>query len=149
MPYLSLNALATAAHPSMNPASALTFLLGHTELLPTLGYWEQDENHRIVCVLAPRHGGGTLEPAAFVGRLPWETGGEPLVGWDEVRARFERRETFHELVLRYTGPAGRVHHTRHTLQARFDAAGGFIGYHGVFEDLTHLVALARGLIEPA
>ncbi|MET0332920.1 MAG: EAL domain-containing protein [Rhizobacter sp.] len=143
MSYLALNALAAAAHPSMNVASALTFLFNHTELLPNLGYWEQDEAHRIVCMLAPRSSAATLDTSVFIGRTPWEMGGEPVGGWGETRGKFERHEPFDELVLCYTSPSGEQHHISHTLQARFDAAGRFVGYHGVFKDVTRRVLMER------
>jgi diguanylate cyclase (GGDEF)-like protein/PAS domain S-box-containing protein len=143
MSYLALNALAAAAHPSMNAASALAFLFNHTELLPNLGYWEQDEQHRIVCMLAPRSSEGALDTSVFIGRTPWDMGGEPPGGWDLVRPQFERHEPFNELVLRYRSPRGEVHHISHTLQARHDAQGGFVGYHGVFKDVTRRVAMER------
>jgi diguanylate cyclase (GGDEF)-like protein/PAS domain S-box-containing protein len=127
-------------------AAAFEGLLQRTGLLPNLHYWEYDAQHRLVRVIGPQVGAVRFEGTTHLGKTLREMGGTLLGmpgGWPEVDALFERRESFTELVVRYTSASGTVRFIAHTGEPRVDAAGRFIGYHGVFRDVTRRATIER------
>lgn len=141
-PVARANAHACAA----DPATAFEGLLQHTALLPNLHYWEHDAQHRLARMVGPRVGALNVDRSAHVGKTLRELGGTLLGvpgGWAEVDAQFARRETFTELVVRYTSARGTVRFISHSGEPRFDAQGGFVGYHGVFRDVTRRATIER------
>ena len=131
---------------ALDPAAAFEGLLRRTALLPNLHYWEYDTQHRLVRATGPRVGALNIDRAAHVGKTLRDMGGTLLGmpgGWAEVEGLFARREAFTDLVVRYTSASGTVRFIAHTGEPRFDAQGAFIGYHGVFRDVTRRATIER------
>jgi len=111
-------------------------------------YWEQDEHDRFTLFL---HRDASLPenaPARFLGKTPWELGGEPVgTTWEEHRALRRARLPFTDVVVRIPS-SGRPRHLSVSGRPVFDA-GVFTGYRGLCRDVTervrdeHLLRLER------
>ena len=106
-------------------------------------YWETDEHDRFN-VLHHRLGHRPENaPERFLGKTPWELGGELTSGtWDEHRALRRARHPFADTVVRI------VHgHQEQYLsvsgQPVFDETGRFRGYRGICRDVTTPVRTER------
>ena len=100
-------------------------------------YWEQDAEHRFI-----RAEGEAFDAAPIyknvIGKRRWEIPGyAPLEGgWDDFKARLERREAFYDLVFRQATPAGETRYLRASGVPHVDPAGAFAGYRGIASDVT-------------
>ncbi len=136
----------TAPAEPPNAAAAFEALLRGTTLLPNLHYWEFDTAHRLVNLLAPRTGALANDWQAYAGKTLREMGGTPVGvpgGWAAVEAWFEARKPFVELVIRHIDARGQVRFVSQTAEPRFDGQGRFLGYHGVFRDVTRRTTVER------
>ena len=75
--------------------------------------------------------------AALRGRLAWDIpGSRSEVGWADLRALLERRESFRDFEFAYTDRNGLRHHISTSGEPLADADGRFAGYRGVSRDIT-------------
>ncbi len=101
-------------------------------------YWEQDAEHRVTMregAILQRIG----SPADLhIGKRLWESDYVNMseADWAAHRATLDRREEFRDLLLARVGADGRTLWGRLSGRPRFDAAGHFIGYHGVGRGVT-------------
>ncbi|HEX9182075.1 MAG TPA: PAS domain S-box protein, partial [Burkholderiales bacterium] len=113
-------------------------------------YWEQDAQFRFTAVTGPgaiaMTNGST---APYLGRTRWETPDlEPYEGtWEAHRAQLERRESFHDLVLRRRFADGGIGYMSVSGEPVFDVEGRFTGYRGVARNVTDRVRAAQALRE--
>jgi two-component system sensor histidine kinase UhpB len=105
-------------------------------------YWEQDAHFRFTTV-------GTDDPnwaLPMLGKTRWELDGEPLgQTWAEHKAQLERRETFRNVVFRYTAAEGKVAYLSVNGEPIFDEAGLFLGYRGTATSVTSRMRLETDL----
>jgi diguanylate cyclase (GGDEF)-like protein/PAS domain S-box-containing protein len=106
-------------------------------------YWETDEHERF-SVLHHRLGDRPENaPGRFLGKTPWELGGELVSGtWDEHRALRRARRPFADSVVR----VNRGDHEQYLSvsgQPVFDSARRFRGYRGICRDVTTVVRTER------
>ncbi len=97
-------------------------------------YWELDADLRYTVF-----GGAGKEEAAqrLRGRLAWDLpGADSDLGWADLRARLERRESFRDFEYAYTDKRGRRRHISGSGEPLHDAEGRFVGYRGVSRDIT-------------
>ncbi len=101
-------------------------------------YWEQDAEHRVI-----RREGAILQrngsPVDLqIGKRLWESDYINLseADWNAHRAQLDQREEFRDLLLARVASDGRTLWGRLSGRPRFDAAGHFIGYHGVGRGVT-------------
>jgi diguanylate cyclase (GGDEF)-like protein/PAS domain S-box-containing protein len=113
-------------------------------------YWEQDAQFRFTAVA----GAGAIamtngSTAPYLGKTRWETPDlEPYEGdWQAHRAQLERRESFHDLVLRRRFADGTSGYMSVSGEPVFDAEGRFAGYRGVAKNVTDKVRAALALRE--
>ncbi|HEY0859087.1 MAG TPA: ATP-binding protein [Albitalea sp.] len=101
-------------------------------------YWASDAQHRFQEVVGDNQ--RRSAPAITLGLARWDI---PSVGmsdevWARHRAQMERHETFRDFEVRRLDERGRLRVYLTSGEPRFDAAGCFIGYHGVGRDITEL-----------
>jgi diguanylate cyclase (GGDEF)-like protein/PAS domain S-box-containing protein len=100
-------------------------------------YWEQDEQHRFTHF---RHRDMTRpenDPKRFLGKVPWELGGQPLSGtWDDHRAVRAARQPFTDFVIVQQDRGGRERYLSISGTPVFDEAGRFRGYRGITRDVS-------------
>ena len=106
-------------------------------------YWETDEHHRF-SILHHRLGHiSEHAPEQFLGKTPWELGGELVTGtWDDHRAVRRARRAFADVIIRIS----RGHQEQYLSvsgQPIFDGARRFRGYRGICRDVTTLVRTER------
>jgi diguanylate cyclase (GGDEF)-like protein/PAS domain S-box-containing protein len=109
-------------------------------------YWETDEHDRF-SVLQHRFADRPENaPSRFLGKTPWELGGEVLSGtWDDHQAVRRARQAFADTIIRLRRP----HHEEYLSvsgQPVFDDIGGFRGYRGICRDVTTVVRTERLLL---
>jgi diguanylate cyclase (GGDEF)-like protein/PAS domain S-box-containing protein len=113
-------------------------------------YWEQDAQYRFTVLSGP--GAASLadgEVTQYLGKTRWDTPDlEPMEGgWEAHRALLERREKFHEVVLRRRFADGSEGYMSVSGEPVFDAEGRFSGYRGVAKDITEKMRAERALRE--
>jgi diguanylate cyclase (GGDEF)-like protein/PAS domain S-box-containing protein len=109
-------------------------------------YWETDQHDRF-SVLQHRFADRPENaPGRFLGKTPWELGGELLSGtWDDHRAVRRARQAFADTIIRVRRP----HHEEYLSvsgQPVFDDTGCFRGYRGICRDVTTTVRTERLLL---
>jgi PAS domain S-box-containing protein len=102
-------------------------------------YWQTDEQHRLLPPSAEqqqRIGSGLAE--RLEGRTRWDAHRDALTPaqWAEHRADLDARRPFRALQLQIDAGDGRLLWLSLSGVPRFDAAGRFLGYHGVGRDIT-------------
>jgi PAS domain S-box-containing protein len=102
-------------------------------------YWQTDAEHRLLPLSAEqqRRVGADLTERVE-GRTRWDAHRESLTHeqWAEHRADLEARRPFRSLQFEINAGAGRWLWISISGMPRFDAAGRFVGYHGVGRDIT-------------
>jgi diguanylate cyclase (GGDEF)-like protein/PAS domain S-box-containing protein len=100
-------------------------------------YWEQDEHHRFTLF---RHRDMTRpenDPKRFLGKVPWEMGGQPTSGtWEDHKAVREARQAFTDFVVHRREPGGTERYLSISGKPVFDFEGRFQGYRGITRDIT-------------
>jgi PAS domain S-box-containing protein len=106
--------------------------------LATDWYWESDEQHRIQPMMMEQHHQGQFFADAVRGRTLWEAFpfGLDVMAWELHRADLENRRPFRELELCVDRDDGSRHWLAISGIPRFNASGGFRGYHGVARDIS-------------
>jgi PAS domain S-box-containing protein len=106
--------------------------------LATDWYWESDEKHRIQPMLMEQHHDGQFFAQAVRGRTLWEAFpfGLDEMAWDLHRQDLEHHRPFRELELCVDSDDGSRHWLAISGLPRFNASGGFRGFHGVARDIT-------------
>ncbi|MEP7184128.1 MAG: EAL domain-containing protein [Betaproteobacteria bacterium] len=101
-------------------------------------YWEQDRDFRFTAVSGNISDVAGISVEEHLGRSRWELPGiePPAGGWATHREQLERRETFHEVVLRRRLANGRISYACVSGEAVIDASGAFIGYRGIGREIT-------------
>ncbi len=106
--------------------------------LATDWYWESDEQHRIQPMKMEEQHQGQFFADAVRGHTLWEAFpfGLDAMAWELHRADLEQQRPFRELELCVDSDDGSRHWLAISGLPRFNAAGGFRGYHGVARDIT-------------
>jgi PAS domain S-box-containing protein len=101
-------------------------------------YWEQDAELRFVGTAGRSALRAGISEADHIGKRRWELPRTEILGqsWDEHRAVLAARASFRELMLKRAAADGSVHYISVSGEPRYDATGGFAGYHGVARDVT-------------
>ena len=101
-------------------------------------YWEQDENFRFTSISGISQYHLEHRRDVSLGKARWEVDTlHPLDGdWETHRAMLERRESFHDVVLRYLSKTNEPGYMSVSGKAVFDEAGNFKGYRGTGRDIT-------------
>ena len=102
-------------------------------------YWQTDAEHRLLPLDAEQQQRIGAEMNERVeGRTRWDTHRESLSAqqWAEHRADLDARRPFRSLQLEIDGGGGRWLWISLSGLPRHDAAGRFLGYHGVGRDIT-------------
>jgi PAS domain S-box-containing protein len=104
-------------------------------------YWQTDAEHRLLPMSEEQRQRLGVELAEHVeGRTRWDAHPDALTAeqWAEHRADLDARRPFRSLQLEIEAGAGSGRWLWISLSGlpRFDAAGRFIGYHGVGRDIT-------------
>jgi diguanylate cyclase (GGDEF)-like protein/PAS domain S-box-containing protein len=98
-------------------------------------YWELDADLRFTDFGG--RGMGDKYQQALRGRLVWELPGtHSELGWADLRARLEKRESFRDFEYAYTDKRGNRRHVCASGEPLHDDAGRFMGYRGVSRDIT-------------
>ena len=107
-------------------------------LLSSDWFWEQDAAYRFILIAGHFQGASGISGDDHVGKTRWDLPGvePPEEGWEAHRAQLDRRETFHDLVLRRRLPDGAWSFSLISGEPVFDATGAFTGYRGVGRDIT-------------
>ncbi len=107
-------------------------------------YWEQDERGRFTYL---SDGARALlgDPAAAIGKAPWELPGVHAAGgdWETHRATLAARRPFRDLHLRRIGTDGGETHVNASGQPLADERGRLRGYWGVARDVSADVRAQR------
>jgi len=107
-------------------------------------YWEQDERGRFSHL---SDGARALfaDPAAAIGKAPWELAGAQAAGvdWDAHRATLAARRPFRDLLVRRIGADGGEIHVSVSGQPLLDERGRPRGYWGVARDISADVRAQR------
>jgi diguanylate cyclase (GGDEF)-like protein/PAS domain S-box-containing protein len=100
-------------------------------------FWEQDGAGRFTSIIGSSGAKTPLAPDETVGKTRWELFPEALTAeqWTAHRRQLAEREPF-ELEYRWEGADGEPHWLHVRGAPRYDAEGGFIGYHGTAQDVT-------------
>jgi PAS domain S-box-containing protein len=110
------------------------------------GYWELDADGRFIRLIdGPRDGAARGALGEAIGRKPWELT-QPAFDdhvLDALRADFELRQPFDDLLVQSRGPSGRTRHLTLSGRPRFDTDGSFEGYWGIVRDVTDRIAGER------
>jgi PAS domain S-box-containing protein len=110
------------------------------------GYWELDADGRFIRLIdEPRDGAVRGALGEALGRKPWELT-QPAFDehvLDALRADFELRQPFDDLLVQSRGSNGRTRHLTLSGRPRFDAVGGFEGYWGIVRDVTDKITGER------
>lgn len=106
--------------------------------LATDWYWESDEQHRIQPMVMEHHHQGQFFADAVRGHTLWEAFpfGLDATAWETFRHDLEAHRPFRELELCVDSDDGGRHWLAISGLPRFNASGGFRGYHGVARDIT-------------
>lgn len=106
--------------------------------LATDWYWESDEQHRLQPMAVDEQPEGRLFADAVRGHTLWEAFPEGLdsIGWEEHRQDLAAQQPFRELQLCIDTPDGSRQWLAISGMPRFNASGGFRGYHGVARDIS-------------
>jgi PAS domain S-box-containing protein len=106
--------------------------------LATDWYWESDEQHRIQPMMMEKHHQGQFFADAVRGRTLWEAFpfGLDVMAWELHRTDMENRRPFRELELCVDRDDGSRHWLAISGIPRFNASGGFRGFHGVARDIS-------------
>ncbi|MBL8328424.1 MAG: PAS domain S-box protein [Rubrivivax sp.] len=106
--------------------------------LATDWYWESDEQHRIQPMRMEQQHQGQFFADAVRGRTLWEAFpfGLDEMAWEMHRQDVEAQRPFRELELCVDSEDGNRHWLAISGLPRFNAAGGFRGYHGVARDIS-------------
>ena len=106
--------------------------------LATDWYWESDEKHCILPMRMEEHHQGQFFAEAVRGRTLWEAFpfGLDEMAWELHRLDLDNHRPFRELELCVDADDGTRHWLAISGLPRFNAAGGFRGYHGVARDIT-------------
>jgi len=100
-------------------------------------YWELDREHRVSQIWHGEENERRKVGALLLGKASWEAGGVPISSsWDDHRAILEAREPFDALVVEWTEAKGAKRYLKSIGRPRFDAAGEFVGYLGITQDVT-------------
>ncbi len=110
-------------------------------------YWVQDENYRFTVREGLVLERNAFPPLADLGKTLWEIGYINMdeAAWAAHRACLERREEFRNLLLQRRNRMGEVRWARLSGRPLHDAAGRFIGYHGIGHGVTAEVEAAAAL----
>ena len=110
-------------------------------------YWVQDENYRFTVREGLVLERNAFPPEADLGKTLWEIGYLNMdeAAWAAHRACLERREEFRGLLLQRRNRTGDVRWARLSGRPLHDAAGRFIGYHGIGHGVTAEVEAAAAL----
>lgn len=105
------------------------------------GFWEMDENLRIISFFDVQTASGRSRPLAqeAIGRTLWELFAvdvEQHAQWQNCRRELELRRPIKDLRAAYRDAAGRRYFWRINGKPHYDWAGRFSGYRGVAEDET-------------
>ena len=106
-------------------------------------YWETDEHDRFSMLLHRLADRPENAPGRFLGKTPWELGGELLSGtWNNHRAVRRARQAFSDEIIRVDRPGGEEYLS---VSGRpvVDDRGRFRGYRGVCRDVTALIRTQR------
>ena len=106
--------------------------------LATDWYWESDEQHRVQPMVMEQQHQGQFFADSVRGRTLWEAFpfGLDSMAWDTFRQDLELHRPFRELELCVDTDDGSRHWLAISGLPRFNASGGFRGYHGVARDIT-------------
>lgn len=107
-------------------------------LLSSDWYWTQDTEHRFSSHSEGRFGDIALYAEDFRGKARWEMPGAEPVGttWEAHRAMLAKRETWRDLVVRYTANDGTTQYISSSGEPTYDEQGEFTGYRGVARLMT-------------
>ncbi len=110
-------------------------------------YWQTDTEHRFVLRQGKILADMGLDPAGDYGKTRWELDFmmPDEAGWREHRAVLARREVFRDLRTARRGGDGRLFCASVSGKPLTDAAGAFIGYHGIARDITAEVGAEQAL----
>lgn len=106
--------------------------------LATDWYWESDEQHRIQPMMMDEQHQGQFFADAVRGQTLWEAFpfGLDVLAWELHRQDLEAHRPFRELELCVDSDDGSRRWLAISGLPRFNAAGGFRGYHGVARDIS-------------
>jgi PAS domain S-box-containing protein len=101
-------------------------------------YWEQDENFRFTSMTGLSGAALLSSRQSRLGKTRWDLPALDIdeAGWQQHRALLERHERFDEFQMTRREADGRAVVYLSSGLPRFDAAGKFLGYHGVARDVT-------------
>ena len=109
-------------------------------------YWETDQHDRFSLFQHGLANRPENAPDRFLGKTPWELGGELLSGtWDDHRAVRRARQAFSDTIIRVSRPQ-HEEYLSVSGQPVFDDFGCFRGYRGICRDVTTLVRTERLLL---
>ena len=106
--------------------------------LATDWYWESDEQHRIQPMMMDQQHQGQFFADAVRGQTLWEAFpfGLDVTAWEMHRSDLDAHRPFRELELCVDSDDGTRRWLAISGLPRFNASGGFRGYHGVARDIS-------------
>lgn len=108
--------------------------------------WKTDDEHRYVHLTPGLRDHSMMDPAAFLGRHPWELDSESSrETWESYRRSIAQREPVRLEITMHDRLGGRRHLELTGCPLFADAV--FVGYHGVGRDVTRHVEVERALRE--
>jgi len=102
-------------------------------------FWESDAEHRLIW-----HSGLEGQQREYLGKTRWGNLGidpEQYPHWRALKADMDAHRTFREFCYARPKPNGSVHHRIVSGKPVFDEAGAFIGYRGIYKDVTAHVTM--------